>query len=41
MIFNIVPNLNNKNILNYFRKYDEYYTRYENVEDIFNRYIPE
>jgi len=31
----------NKNYLNRFRRYDEYYTRYENVEDIFNRYIPE
>ena len=31
----------NKNTLNRIRKYDEYYTRYEQVEDIFNRYIPD
>lgn len=37
MIFNIVAA---KNIQNLYRRYDEYYTRYENVEDIFNRYIP-
>lgn len=29
-----------KNFLNYFRRYDEYYTRYEHVKDIFERYIP-
>ena len=30
-----------KNIQNLYKRYDEYYTRYEQVEDIFNRYIPE
>ena len=29
-----------KNFLNYIRRYDEYYTKYEHVEDIFDRYIP-
>ena len=29
-----------KNLLNYFRRYDEYYTRYEHVKNIFERYIP-
>lgn len=46
---NFIINIYNFNILPYqykvynnkLRKYDEYYTRYENVEDIFNRYIPE
>ena len=27
-------------MLNYFRRYDEYYTRYEHVKNIFERYIP-
>lgn len=30
-----------KNMQNYIRKYDEYYTRYEHVKDIFDRYIPQ
>ena len=29
-----------KNMLNYVRRYDEYYTRYEHVKNIFERYIP-
>ena len=29
-----------KNLLNYVRRYDEYYTRYEHVKNIFERYIP-
>lgn len=29
-----------KNFQNYIRKYDEYYTRYEHVKDLFDRYIP-
>lgn len=29
-----------KNFQNYIRKYDEYYTRYEHVKDLFERYIP-
>ena len=29
-----------KNLLNYDRRYDEYYTRYEHVKNIFERYIP-
>ena len=28
-----------KNLLNYVRRYDEYYTRYEHVKNIFERYI--
>lgn len=28
-----------KNMLNYVRRYDEYYTRYEHVKNIFERYI--
>ena len=29
-----------KNLLNIVRRYDEYYTRYEHVKNIFERYIP-
>lgn len=29
-----------KNCLNKIRKYDEYYTKYEHVKDMFDRYIP-
>ena len=41
LLFFILPSKKRKNFQNYYRRYNEYYTRYENVEDIFNRYIPE